>query len=156
MTSHHKGPVLRVCVCCQRQAVHTQFVGLMQERRYSMANALELRFSCTNPSNWLVGGMRHPMLMWHDCWMLQARPTRTPPWASTVMEGPPQAHNKRTGTWHMWRLPTAEPEVPASSSTTPTYLQVSMITDLAVTDDISSAACDDKLGIMTTLNSQCF
>ena len=29
-------------------------------------------------------------------------------------------------------------------------------TDLAVTDDISSAACDDKLGIMTTLNSQCF
>ena len=28
-----------------------QFDGLLQERRNSIANALELRLSCTNPSN---------------------------------------------------------------------------------------------------------
>ena len=28
-----------------------QFDGLMQERRNSIANALELRISCTNPSS---------------------------------------------------------------------------------------------------------
>ena len=31
-----------------------QFDGLVQERRNSIANALELRLSCTNPSNWYV------------------------------------------------------------------------------------------------------
>ena len=42
-----------VCTC------HDGFVkllaqidGLVQERRYSNANALELRLSCTNPSQW--------------------------------------------------------------------------------------------------------
>ena len=29
---------------------HDRFDGLMQERRNSIANALELRLSCTNPS----------------------------------------------------------------------------------------------------------
>ena len=28
--------------------------GLMQERRNSIANALELRLSCTNPSKWYL------------------------------------------------------------------------------------------------------
>ena len=28
--------------------------GLMQERRNSIANALELRLSCTNPSNYIT------------------------------------------------------------------------------------------------------
>ena len=32
--------------------LHIQFDGLVQERRNSIANALELRLSCTNPSSW--------------------------------------------------------------------------------------------------------
>ena len=43
---------LQVVKLCQHRSAETRYDGLVQERRNSIANALELRLSCTNPSIW--------------------------------------------------------------------------------------------------------
>ena len=44
-----------MCLCCQfiTELAYHHIGGLVQERRNSIANALELRLSCTNPSIWM-------------------------------------------------------------------------------------------------------
>ena len=39
-----------ICICICIYVMNDKIDGLMQERRNSIANALELRLSCTNPS----------------------------------------------------------------------------------------------------------
>ena len=39
--------------------IRNQFDGLVQESLNSIANALELRLCCTNPSNWSMKGIYH-------------------------------------------------------------------------------------------------
>ena len=55
--------------------------GLVQVRRNSIANALELRLSCTNPSIWndiIVGIMAYPLIRpINQCWFII--PERTGP-----------------------------------------------------------------------------
>ena len=40
--------------------------GLVQDRRNSIANALELRLSCTNPSKWAFAFDKYGKLTWLD------------------------------------------------------------------------------------------
>ena len=63
------------------------FVGLVQERRNSIANALELRLSCTNPSIWpddtvhpqpFVHGFAICSLLWFDTAQFYPYPSGSP------------------------------------------------------------------------------
>ena len=73
-----------VCKCPARGPILTaeelfmlndQIDGLVQERRNSIANALELRLSCTNPLKWCswnvatFGSLRYGTLWNPSCWL---------------------------------------------------------------------------------------
>ena len=45
-----------------------QIDGLVQERRNSIANALELRLSCTNPSIWYYQAEHDDVMTWKHMW----------------------------------------------------------------------------------------
>ena len=53
------------------------FNGLVQERRNSIANALELRLSCTKPSIYPIAGVARDLLMWRP---KHSRKTRSISW----------------------------------------------------------------------------
>ena len=44
---------VRLCLAIVRHLIHFYINGLVQERCRSIANALELHLSCTNPSIWI-------------------------------------------------------------------------------------------------------
>ena len=59
--------------------------GLLQERRNSISNALELRLSCTNPSKW-----KHFL---HADFLVSLMVARTTCWTNTRVAGELRFHN---------------------------------------------------------------